>query len=362
MSSFLELSQAAIGYKKDEYIVEDLNLSVKEGELISFLGPSGCGKTTVLRAIAGFVDLQKGKLSIAGRDYTKVAANKRNIGMVFQSYALFPHLSVFENVAFGLRLRRVEKLQIKTRVDEALAMVGLTGFDGRLPSQLSGGQQQRVAMARAIVIEPQLLLLDEPLSNLDAKLRVELRAELKKVQRRLGVTMVYVTHDQEEALALSDRVVVMNAGKIEQIGKPEEIYQRPSTLFAAHFMGISNHLEAKVIAKDGDYLRLAAANASELIARDADDAKIGQSVTITFRPSAAELSAEKLRDDIPYLEAKIMIKTFKGEAVSYFIKTDVAEFEVEIPTEKAHYQEEDKVFLILAKEICIAFSNNGEKE
>ena len=352
--SFLHLKNAAIGYKRGELVVENLELNIVEGELVSFLGPSGCGKTTTLRAIAGFVELQKGKLLIADKDYSNVPANKRNIGMVFQSYALFPHLNVFENVAFGLRLRKVDKQDLKVRVDDALAMVGLMGFDARLPSQLSGGQQQRVAMARAIVIEPQLLLLDEPLSNLDAKLRIELRAELKRVQRRLGVTMIYVTHDQEEALALSDRVVVMNAGKIEQIGSPEEIYQTPSTLFVANFMGVSNQFKGIAKARENGFVKVALADGLELSAKAANNVQAGEGVTVAFRPSAVSLSDTVSQADF-FLPAEVVLRTFQGDTVNYLLKTSLGDIKAELAATTPH-KEQDQVFLMLSPEVCTAYS------
>ncbi|MCA1323709.1 ABC transporter ATP-binding protein [Herbaspirillum sp. alder98] len=238
--NYLTLQQLALGYGNSKTAVEGLDLDVRQGELISLLGPSGCGKTTTMRAIAGLIDLRAGSITLDGRDISRVPPNKRNIGLVFQSYALFPHLNVFDNVAFGLRLRRVPTPELRTRVAKVIDAVGLTGFEDRLPAQMSGGQQQRVALARAIVIEPKLLLLDEPLSNLDAKLRVQMRAELRRIQRELGITMLYVTHDQEEALAMSDRIVVMNGGKIEQLDTPETLYNAPRTRFVANFMGFEN--------------------------------------------------------------------------------------------------------------------------
>ena len=240
-ASFLSLENLTLAYG-GQVAVDRLNLSVREGELLALLGPSGCGKTTTMRAIAGLLAPQQGRVVLAGQDITHLPPNKREVGLVFQSYALFPHLSVFENVAFGLRLRGVAGDELKRRAMEAIAMVGLDSFERRLPRELSGGQQQRVALARSVVVRPRLLLLDEPLSNLDARLRLEMRSELQRLQRELGVTMMYVTHDQVEALALADRVVVMRAGKIAQQGTPEDIYERPTSAFVAQFVGIENLL------------------------------------------------------------------------------------------------------------------------
>ena len=236
---FLSLEQLTLGYDAS-VAVPGLDLALQEGELLALLGPSGCGKTTTMRAIAGLLAPRSGRIVLAGRDITAVSPHQREVGLVFQSYALFPHLSVAENVAFGLRLRHVPAAELKRRVDEAIAMVGLGGFERRLPRELSGGQQQRVALARSVVVRPRLLLLDEPLSNLDARLRLEMRSELQRLQRELGVTMMYVTHDQSEALALADRVVVMHAGRIAQQGTPVEIYERPRSALVARFVGFEN--------------------------------------------------------------------------------------------------------------------------
>lgn len=237
--SFLSLQNLNLGYGT-QTAVDNLTLSVQQGELLALLGPSGCGKTTTMRAIAGLLAPKAGRIVLDGEDITHKPANQREVGLVFQSYALFPHLSVFENVAFGLRLRRVAAAQLQRRVMESVESVGLQGFERRLPRELSGGQQQRVALARSLVVRPRLLLLDEPLSNLDARLRLEMRTELQRLQRELAVTMVYVTHDQVEALALAHRVVVMNAGKIAQQGSPAEIYERPVSAFVAQFVGFEN--------------------------------------------------------------------------------------------------------------------------
>lgn len=227
--------------------VEDFNLQVMAGEFISFLGPSGCGKTTTLRMIAGFEKPTAGHIRIGDNDVTLAAPNQRNIGMVFQSYALFPNMTVAGNIGFGLKIAGIPKSDITQRVDEVLALIHLPNFGDRYPYQLSGGQQQRVALARALAIRPQVLLLDEPLSALDAKIRLDLRAEIRRIQQELGITTIYVTHDQEEALSLSDRIVVMNKGKIEQAGTPFEIYNYPQTRFVASFVGMLNQLPCTVI-------------------------------------------------------------------------------------------------------------------
>jgi spermidine/putrescine transport system ATP-binding protein len=228
--------------------VDGVSLAVARGEFLTLLGPSGCGKTTLLRVMAGFERPDGGSVILDGRDVTDLPPYKRDVNQVFQSYALFPHLTVWKNVAFGLRMKGVARGEIETRVGEALAMVEMTGMEARRPHQLSGGQRQRVALARAVVNRPKVLLLDEPLAALDAKLRQGMQVELKRLQRQLGITFVFVTHDQAEALVLSDRMVVMNAGKIEQVGTAEEVYRRPSSEFVGRFVGVSNVWDAEVVA------------------------------------------------------------------------------------------------------------------
>jgi putative spermidine/putrescine transport system ATP-binding protein len=230
----------------DFHAVRDVSLAVADGEFLVLLGPSGCGKTTTLRMVAGFTEPTSGRIGLAGADVTGLPPWKRNAGMVFQSYALFPHLTVAQNVAFGLEMRKLARVEIARRVDEVLALVRLEGFGGRLPRQLSGGQQQRVALARALAIRPDVLLLDEPLSNLDAKLRQEVRVEIRELQRKLGLTTLMVTHDQEEALTMADRLVVMNEGAVRQVGTQRDLYERPADRFVAGFVGRSTFLEGAI--------------------------------------------------------------------------------------------------------------------
>lgn len=227
-------------------VLNGIDLEVKQGELLTLLGPSGCGKTTTLNLIAGFLEADAGEVFIKGKNVTKVPPYKRDLGMVFQTYSLFPHMTVYENLSFGLKLRKVPKADQEAKISRALKLVKMLGLEHRYPRELSGGQRQRVAIARALVVEPELLLLDEPLSNLDAKLRHELRVEIKRLQKEIGVTTIFVTHDQEEALSMSDRVVVMNGGKIEQISSPTDIYNHPNTEFVFNFIGKANSFEGKV--------------------------------------------------------------------------------------------------------------------
>jgi putative spermidine/putrescine transport system ATP-binding protein len=283
--SYLELTDAQKRFG-DFVAVESFNLAAEKGEFVSFLGPSGCGKTTTLRMIAGFEQPTNGMITIDGRDVTYVPPNRRNVGMVFQSYALFPNMSVADNVGFGLKVRKRPADQIRKRVAELLEIVNLGDRGSRYPYQLSGGQQQRVALARALAFEPQVLLLDEPLSALDAKIRVALRHEIRSIQRQLGITTVYVTHDQEEALSLSDRVVVMSEGRMEQVGTPFEIYNFPATAFVASFVGTLNVLSGVVVNASAGELTLAGQPAR---LKSTFEGSAGREVKVALRPEMVSL-------------------------------------------------------------------------
>ena len=272
----------------DSFAVTGFNLQAERGEFVSFLGPSGCGKTTTLRMIAGFEQPTSGTVTIDGRDVTYTAPNKRNVGMVFQSYALFPNMTVADNIGFGLKIRKRSKDAIQKRVGELLELINLPGKGSRYPYQLSGGQQQRVALARALAIEPSVLLLDEPLSALDAKIRVALRHEIRSIQRQLGITTVYVTHDQEEALSLSDRVVVMSEGRIEQIGTPFEIYNFPKTAFVASFVGTLNVLPGIVVNASAGGLTING-QPIKLSGVGEFEGAAGREVQVALRPEMAKL-------------------------------------------------------------------------
>jgi putative spermidine/putrescine transport system ATP-binding protein len=269
--------------------VQNLSLKVETGEFVTLLGPSGCGKTTTLKIIAGFEVPDTGDVLIKGQVITQLAPYRRDIGMVFQSYALFPHMTVFENVAYGLRMRKVARPEIERRVQEALELVRLPDLGQRYPRQLSGGQQQRVAVARAVVISPSLLLFDEPLSNLDAKLRDELRDELRELQRSLRITTIYVTHDQEEALSMSDRVVIMNQGKIEQEGTPEALYTHPRTSFVASFLGRTNLIDGQVTSKGPTVAKIATAGGVVLLIPARWVFAEGQRGKVAIRPESIRL-------------------------------------------------------------------------
>lgn len=290
-----------------------VDIDVQEGELLTLLGPSGCGKTTTLQIIAGLNQPTEGRLLLKGQDITSLAPPYRDMGLVFQNYALFPHRTIAENVAFGLRMRKVAKEDIAKRVRNMLDLVGLPGVEDRYPHQLSGGQRQRVAVARAVVIEPSILLLDEPLSNLDALLRKHMRHELRQIQQRLGITTIFVTHDQDEAFEMSDRVILMQGGHVRQTGVPEDIYDRPQTRFAAEFIGEASLNAATVAGIDGDNVLLSFGEGSQVQARAvAPITKVGQQVLLMTRPERIEIAEPGAPDSVPMT---IVGRVFQGERI-----------------------------------------------
>jgi iron(III) transport system ATP-binding protein len=316
-------------------VLHSIDITIEPGELFFLLGPSGCGKTTLLRIIAGFIEPDSGSLRFNDRDVTFAAANTRNTGMVFQSYALWPHMTVAENVAFGLDIRKVPKPEQLSRVKEALDLVRMAHLEMRRPVQLSGGQQQRVALARAIVIRPDVLLLDEPLSNLDAKLRIELRSEIRRICKASGITTVYVTHDQKEALSMADRVAIMHQGRLEQLGTPETLYRRPNTTFVASFLGETNFLSATFVeAKPG--LRSYSAAGNHILVSDSTALTNNPKVTLSIRPESLSLSAPSgLGQDAPdvfRLSGTLIDTTYLGEMAQHTValpdqtRLHVAEF------------------------------------
>ena len=304
--------------KGEIYAARDVRLDVRPGEFLTLLGPSGCGKTTTLRMIAGYEKPDSGRVRFGDQDVTDLPANQRNIGFVFQNYALFPHLSVFENVAYGLRVRGQSKDVIAKSVGDVVALVGLAGYEQQFSGQLSGGEQQRVALARAIVIRPRVLLFDEPLSNLDAKLRVQMRQEIRDLQRRLAITTIYVTHDQEEAMAVSDRIAVMHQGSVVQEGTAEDLYHRPVSRFVAQFVGRVNLVAGKVAAVAGDTVQIAALGAL-ISARSPGTALArGDAVQMIVRPEAVEIA----RGDAGPLRATIVSRMFLGEKTEYRVRCE----------------------------------------
>jgi putative spermidine/putrescine transport system ATP-binding protein len=312
--------------------LDDVSLTVERGESFALVGPSGCGKTSTLGVIAGFVEPDGGEVRLDGRRVNEVADHDRRTAMVFQSYALFPHLSVFENVAFGLRVHKVPREAIQRRVRRALELVRLAGREDALPRQLSGGQQQRVALARALVMEPPVLLLDEPMSNLDARLRESVRYELKEILQHLEVTAVFVTHDIQEAFVLCDRVAVMNHGRIEQVGTPAELYERPATAFVADFVGPCNRLEGRAVEAREDrlVLRLDGGAVVEALARR--PAAPGQAVTLVVRPERVRMSPAPPTDSIA-LEGKVSRCTYLGPQVEYLVDVEGTILRVSAPSD-----------------------------
>lgn len=333
------------------------DLSVPEGSFVTFLGPSGCGKTTTLRMIAGLVEPSEGDIFVRGQRVNDVPIHRRNLGLVFQNYALFPHKTVFDNIAFGLKYRRVAKSEIARRVRDALRLVQLPDVGDRVPSQLSGGQQQRIALARAIVIEPEVLLLDEPLSALDANLREEMRVELKHIQRELGIATVFVTHDQSEALALSDVVVVMNQGSVEQTGTPQEVYNNPATEFVAGFLGHSNILSGHVAGQNGGLLRVQVENnGPEILARPGPDQawQEGTPVRLVMRAERLLLADRHSTDPAhTVLDARVSAIDYQGQAARYFVTAAGLSLQAINPIDRRPFAEGANVQLRVRGEDCV---------
>ncbi|CUX72403.1 Spermidine/putrescine import ATP-binding protein PotA [Clostridium sp. C105KSO15] len=313
MGVAISIENAVKRFGKDT-IINGLSLDIKPGEFFTLLGPSGCGKTTLLRMIIGFNSIEGGEIKVDQKVINNIPTNKRNMGMVFQNYAIFPHMSVKDNVAFGLKNRKVPASQIEAQVDEILKIVKIDHLKNRMPAKLSGGQQQRVALARAIVIHPEVLLMDEPLSNLDAKLRVEMRNAIKRIQQQIGITTVYVTHDQEEALAVSDRIAVMNGGVIQQIDTPKNIYQRPANLFVSTFIGLSNILSGIALVKNGE-TSIRIQDYTVPMEHVNQDVKDGQNIKVSIRPEEFIINQAD-GDGIP---ATVKSSVFLGITTHYFV-------------------------------------------
>lgn len=346
--ALLTLENVSVAYD-NQYILKDFNLGIEKGQLISLLGPSGCGKTTTLRLIAGFLEAKEGKFLFDGKDYTRVPVNKRNFGFVFQSYALFPHLSVYDNVAFGLRLRKVNEADVKKRVMDILDVVSLNGFEKRFPKELSGGQRQRVAIARALVIEPDLLLFDEPLSNLDANLRINMRVEIRRIQQELGITTVYVSHDQEECFSISDQVAIMNKGIIEQLDDPATIFKYPKTEFIARFIGFTNFItfgerteqQGEIGLRVGDHSFIAANHPGTVN-------PTGKKCAL--RPDDLIVTTDEPQDhDHNRLQGSIKVSTFLGRSYQYVVETDLGDFTVNQEMESP-YRSGQRVNLLFPKD------------
>jgi iron(III) transport system ATP-binding protein len=337
------------------HVLKDIDLEIQEKEFVTLLGPSGCGKTTTLRLLAGFLTPDEGEIRVGGQllssPQATVPPERRRMGMVFQNYAVWPHMSVFDNVAFGLKLARLGRAEIGERVARVLAAVGLEGLEGRHPAQLSGGQQQRVALARSLVVEPSILLLDEPLSNLDAKLRERMRGELKSLQRDTGITFVYVTHDQAEAMALSDRIAVFHEGVLQQYGRPREIYERPANLFVADFMGIVNRLSGEIVERGEGQVRVRVGDHVLAAIGPAAAAGAARGVTLAIRPESVRLGGPDGAAN--RLEGSVVEATFLGSIVDYQI--DVGGLVLRVQADRHVVREVGtKVQLSIPIEECVA--------
>ena len=326
---------------KDFYAVKDTSLDIEPGSFVTLLGPSGCGKTTTLRMIAGFESPDEGEIYLGDEPINELTPNKRDTAMVFQSYALLPHYNVFDNVAYGLKLRKVPKDEIRERVMRILDLVELTGMEGRMTNQLSGGQQQRVALARAMVIEPSVLLFDEPLSNLDAKLRVSMRTEIRRIQQEVGITAIYVTHDQSEAMALSDKIIIMSKGVVAQMGTPQEIYYHPVNEFVADFIGEANFLKGKMTARDGAWAQMDI-EGNPLTVEAAEHMETGKDYTLVLRPEAASLADEG------GLPCEVVLSCFMGSYQNYHVKVGdtLVKLEEHNPKNKKIYQVGERCALV----------------
>jgi iron(III) transport system ATP-binding protein len=346
------------GGKGEGAAVSGLSLEIRDNTFVTLLGPSGCGKTTTLRLIAGYLVPDKGTIHVGSRLVSSadgvVPPERRGMGMVFQNYAVWPHKTVFENVVFGLRLRKVPAPQAREQVARALALVNLSGLESRLPGQLSGGQQQRVALARSLVVEPEILLLDEPLSNLDAKLRERMRGELKSIQRRTGITFVYVTHDQAEALALSDQIAVMHGGVLQQFGTPHEVYQRPANRVVADFMGLVNLLPARIESANGGQARIATASGLSMALPLPAGMAQGDDIEVAIRPENITLVPESSGE--PGIGRGVIRElTFLGNINEYFVTLGPGE-ELRVQTHPSqHFAPGDHVTVTVAAEHCNLF-------
>ncbi len=352
----------------DVLAVDHIDLEVQDGEFFSLLGPSGCGKTTSLRMIGGFEQPTGGRIELQGQDVTWLPPYQRNVNTVFQNYALFPHLSIYENVAFGLRRRKVSDPEIKSRVTEMLNLVELPGFEGRRPNQISGGQAQRVALARALINRPAVLLLDEPLGALDLKLRKQMQVELKRIQQEVGITFIYVTHDQEEAMTMSDRIAVMNRGHYEQLGDPQSLYERPATRFVAGFLGVSNLLPGRLAGADGSY-RVVRLDDETSIRIPADLANGRDDVEIGVRPEKIRLTAATdaaPSEALNRLQGTIADASYIGVSTQYQVRTragqtlSVYEQNVERTVQGSLHHQGDQVFLTWLPDHTFVIATGGD--
>ena len=344
MKTIVRLENVSKSYEKGKYVIKDLSLDVYEGEFLTLLGSSGCGKTTILRMISGLEHVTDGKVYIDDNDVTEVDPTKREVNTIFQNFALFPHMSVFENVSFGLKKKKVNKEEIEKRVKKVLKIVELEGFEDRLPSQLSGGQQQRVAIARGIVMNPKVLLLDESLCSLDLKLKRKMQLELKRIQKKLGTTFIYVTHDQDEAVTMSDRIVIIDRGQIQQNDTPQNIYRNPKTTFVADFIGESNIIASRITKINSDTIEITTEdNISFTIKREEQD-KLDDKINILIRPENIKISKNELKDSTKGIVKDIV---YDGAITKLFIDT-VSALDLKVNTSgNIELKEDEEVYIKL---------------
>ncbi len=340
------LSKIYVGANNQEFkAVDNISVDIKAGEFVTLLGPSGCGKTTTLRMVAGFEVPNSGEIYLGGDKINELTPDKRDTAMVFQSYALFPHYNIYDNIAYGLKLKKMNKDEIREKVNNIIELVGLKGMENRNPNQISGGQQQRVALARALVMEPGVLLFDEPLSNLDAKLRVYMRTEVRKIQKKIGITAIYVTHDQSEAMSLSDRIIIMNKGIIEQVGTPKEVYYTPASEFVADFIGAANFISGTILERNGDEAVVQVYD-KKLLLNYSGDKKAGEACKLVIRPEAVEIGKEGI------FEVDVLLSTFMGSYQDYVIKLYDMELKIQLnnPQGQHIFSEGEKAYMGFKKE------------
>ena len=359
-SVIVKLENISKCYDEGKYIIKDLSLEVKEGEFLTLLGPSGCGKTTILRMISGLEKVTEGKIFIDNKDVTNLDSTEREVNTIFQNLAIFPHMSVYDNISFGLKIKKINRDEIKKRVDKILKLVDLVGFDNRMPAQLSGGQLQRVAIARGIIMNPKVLLLDESLCSLDLKLKRAMQIELKKIQKKLEITFIYVTHDQDEALTMSDRIVIIDKGEIQQDGTPQEIYQNPKTVFVADFIGESNIINGKIVSINDNISVIEIIDNIKFNVPSADTDSVNDNIKIMVRPENIKISKNNIKGSIQGVIKEIV---YDGAVTKLFIDT-VGELNLKVNVHGlVSYQENENVYVKVDddKIVSIRRNNNAKK-
>lgn len=357
MKQIVRVENVSKYYIKDQYVIQNCSFQVYEGEFLTILGPSGCGKTTMLRLISGLEFVNEGKIFLDSDDVTEIGAVQRPVHTVFQNFALFPHMTIEENVGYGLKMKKVPRDEIKTRVKEMLELVQLSGYEKRKPSQLSGGEQQRVAIARGLINKPKVLLLDEPLSSLDLKLKKQMQVELKRLQKKLGITFIYVTHAQDEALTMSDRIIIFKDGHIVQQGRPKEIYQHPNNLFVADFIGDSNFLKGVIVKKTDLYVTVGLKE-NRLVKVKRNDFELGDVVTMVVRPEDIHV---KVKNTGHLVEAKVRDVIYNGTFIRMIVMFLGQEVKINLDVEE-EYHKGDIVYLDFDEERVQLFKENGHEK